>query len=106
MHAGDTLSADSMDRVRAIVREFDEHLSAGMATSSNGEIGLTSNSRYPFRMSSFAFCGYRHNCDQTNKKFLIKILELSFMLIEVSGPILREHRRFHCRPRPNLHFWM
>jgi TonB family protein len=41
LRPGDTLSADSMDRVRAVVREFDEHLSVGTGTNSNEEVFLT-----------------------------------------------------------------
>ena len=41
VHVGDTLAADSMDRVRAEVRAFDEHLNVGTATFSTGEVVLT-----------------------------------------------------------------
>ena len=40
VHVGDTLAADSMDRVRAEVRAFDEHLNVGTTTNSNGEVVL------------------------------------------------------------------
>jgi beta-lactamase regulating signal transducer with metallopeptidase domain len=41
VHAGDTLAADSMDRLLAVVHEFDEHLNVGFAAISNGEVGVT-----------------------------------------------------------------
>jgi periplasmic protein TonB len=41
LRIGDTLAADSMDRVRAIVREFDEHLNVGAGTNPNDEVVLT-----------------------------------------------------------------
>jgi TonB family protein len=40
VHVGDTMTADSMDRARAVVREFDEHLNIGTATTPNGEVSL------------------------------------------------------------------
>jgi TonB family protein len=40
IHLGDTLSADSLDRARAEVRAFDEHLNMGTATTPNGEVAL------------------------------------------------------------------
>jgi TonB family protein len=41
VHVGDTLAADSLDRVRAAVREFDEHLVVATAAISNGEATVT-----------------------------------------------------------------
>jgi TonB family protein len=41
LRIGDTLTADSMDRVRAAVREFDEHLNVGAGTGSNDEVFLS-----------------------------------------------------------------
>jgi TonB family protein len=41
VHVGDTLAADSIDRLRAAVHEFDEHASVGTATISNSEITVT-----------------------------------------------------------------
>jgi hypothetical protein len=41
VHAGDTLAADSMDRLLAVVHEFDEHLNVGFADISKGEVGVT-----------------------------------------------------------------
>ena len=38
VHIGDTVAADTMDRVRAIAREFDEHLNVSGATHPNGEV--------------------------------------------------------------------
>jgi hypothetical protein len=40
VHIGDTLAADTMDRVRADVRAFDEHLNVGTASNSTGEVAL------------------------------------------------------------------
>jgi TonB family protein len=40
VHVGDTLAADTMDRVRAEVRAFDEHLNVGTGINSNGEVSL------------------------------------------------------------------
>ena len=40
IHVGDTLAADSLDRARAEVRAFDEHLNVGTATTPNGEVTL------------------------------------------------------------------
>jgi TonB family protein len=40
IHVGDTLAADSLDRARAEVRAFDEHLNVGTATSPNGDVAL------------------------------------------------------------------
>ena len=40
IHVGDTLAADSLDRTRAEVRAFDEHLNVGTATTPNGEVTL------------------------------------------------------------------
>jgi TonB family protein len=40
VHVGDTMAADSLDRVRAAAREFDEHLNVGTATTPNGEVSL------------------------------------------------------------------
>ncbi len=40
IHLGDTLTADSLDRARAEVRAFDEHLTVGTATTPNGEVAL------------------------------------------------------------------
>jgi TonB family protein len=40
IHVGDTLAADSLDRARAEVRAFDEHLNVGTATTPNGEVAL------------------------------------------------------------------
>jgi hypothetical protein len=39
IHVGDTFAADTMDRVRAAVREFDEHLNVGVAFP-NGELAV------------------------------------------------------------------
>ena len=61
VHVGDTLAADSVDRVRAEVRAFDEHLNVGSASangevalniqmpgsSMSGEVGITSSSSIP-----------------------------------------------------------
>jgi TonB family protein len=41
VHAGDTLAAGSMDRLRAVVHEFDEHLNLGFGVISNGEVNVT-----------------------------------------------------------------
>ena len=41
VHTGDTLAAGSMDRLLAVVHEFDEHLNVGYAALSNGEVGVT-----------------------------------------------------------------
>jgi len=41
VHVGDTLAADTMDRVRAEVKAFDEHLNVGTAANTNGEVTLT-----------------------------------------------------------------
>jgi hypothetical protein len=40
VHVGDTFAADTMDRVRAEVRAFDEHLNVGIGINSNGEVSL------------------------------------------------------------------
>ena len=40
VHVGDTLAADTIDRVRAEVRAFDEHLGVGTAVNANGEVSL------------------------------------------------------------------
>jgi hypothetical protein len=40
VHEGDILSADSMERVRRIVREFDEHMNVGTILNPNGEVAL------------------------------------------------------------------
>ena len=40
VHIGDALAADTMDRVRAEVRAFDEHLNVGTASNSTGEVAL------------------------------------------------------------------
>ena len=40
VHEGDLLSADSIERVRRIVREFDEHITVGSVLNPNGEIAL------------------------------------------------------------------
>ena len=40
VHEGDTLGADSLDRVRKAVSEFDEHMSLGTSFSANGEVTL------------------------------------------------------------------
>lgn len=40
IHLGDTLAADSLDRARAEVRAFDEHLTVATATTPNGEVAL------------------------------------------------------------------
>jgi TonB family protein len=40
IHVGDTLAADSLDRARAEVRAFDEHLNVGTATTPNGDVAL------------------------------------------------------------------
>jgi TonB family protein len=40
IHVGDTLAADSLERARAEVRAFDEHLTFGTATTPNGEVAL------------------------------------------------------------------
>lgn len=40
IHLGDTLAADSLDRARAEVRAFDEHLNVGTAIATNGEVAL------------------------------------------------------------------
>ena len=39
VHTGDTFAADTMDRVRAAVREFDEHLTVGVGFP-NGELAV------------------------------------------------------------------
>ena len=41
VHVGDTLAADTMDRVRAEVRAFDEHLNVATGKAQNGEVALT-----------------------------------------------------------------
>jgi protein TonB len=40
LHEGDILNADSLERVRRVVREFDEHMNVGTVTNANGEISL------------------------------------------------------------------
>ena len=40
VHEGDTLSADSLERVRKAVREFDEHMNMGTGFNTNGEVTL------------------------------------------------------------------
>jgi TonB family protein len=40
VHVGDTLAADTIDRVRAEVRAYDEHLGVGTAVNSTGEVSL------------------------------------------------------------------
>jgi TonB family protein len=40
LHEGDVLNADSLERVRRIVREFDEHIRVGTVLNANGEISL------------------------------------------------------------------
>jgi TonB family protein len=41
VRAGDTLAADTMDRVRAEVRAFDEHLTVGTGVNKSGEVIVT-----------------------------------------------------------------
>jgi TonB family protein len=41
VHVGDTLAADTMDRVRAEVRAFDEHLNVATGKAQNGEVTVT-----------------------------------------------------------------
>jgi TonB family protein len=41
VHEGDILNADSLERLRRTVREFDEHINIGSSDSANGEVGLT-----------------------------------------------------------------
>ena len=40
VHEGDILSADSLERVRGSVREFDEHINVGTIFNPNGEVAL------------------------------------------------------------------
>ena len=40
VHEGDILNADSLERVRRIVREFDEHMNVGTGINPNGEVTL------------------------------------------------------------------
>ena len=40
VHVGDILTADTIDRVRAEVRAYDEHLGVGTGVNSNGEVSL------------------------------------------------------------------
>ena len=40
VHEGDILNADSLERVRRIVREFDEHMNVGTGINANGEVTL------------------------------------------------------------------
>ena len=40
VHEGDILNADSLERVRGIVREFDEHMNVGTGINANGEVTL------------------------------------------------------------------
>jgi TonB family protein len=40
VHVGDTLAADTMEKVRAEVRAFDEHLIVGTGKGQNGEVSL------------------------------------------------------------------
>ena len=40
VHEGDILNADSLERVRRIVREFDEHMNVGTVLNPNGEVAL------------------------------------------------------------------
>jgi TonB family protein len=40
VHEGDILNADSLERVRGTVREFDEHINVGTIINPNGEVAL------------------------------------------------------------------
>jgi TonB family protein len=40
IHVGDTLAADSLEKARAEVKAFDEHLTFGTVITPNGEVGL------------------------------------------------------------------
>jgi TonB family protein len=40
VHEGDILNADSLERVRRIVRDFDEHMNVGTGINANGEVTL------------------------------------------------------------------
>jgi len=40
VHIGDAFAADTLDKLRATVREYDEHLVVGTATNQNGEVTL------------------------------------------------------------------
>jgi TonB family protein len=40
VHVGDTIAADTMEKVRAEVRAFDEHLIVGTGKGQNGEVSL------------------------------------------------------------------
>jgi TonB family protein len=40
VHEGDILNADSLERVRRIVRDFDEHMNVGTGIHANGEVTL------------------------------------------------------------------
>ena len=55
VHVGDTLAADTMDRVRAEVKAFDEHLNVGTAANTNGEVTLTI--QMPGSLSGGGFIG-------------------------------------------------
>jgi len=37
---GDTLSADSLNKVEAAVKQFDEHLSLSMTTDADGQVEI------------------------------------------------------------------
>jgi len=38
VHVGDTLAEDSMQKIEAVTKQFDEHLGLSMCTVSNGEV--------------------------------------------------------------------
>jgi protein TonB len=40
IHTGDTFAAGTMDRVRTVVHEFDEHLNVGASITPNGELAV------------------------------------------------------------------
>jgi outer membrane protein assembly factor BamA len=40
LHVGDTLSGESMEKVTAAVKRFDEHLGVSMFTTSDGEVEI------------------------------------------------------------------
>ena len=40
VHVGDTLAADSMEKVNAAVKQFDEHLGLSMFTASDGQVKI------------------------------------------------------------------
>ena len=43
VRVGDTLAADSVARMTAVVHEFDEHMSVLHGKSANGEVAITLN---------------------------------------------------------------